>query len=399
MSHGYQRVGHRPLDHLYRRAYKVGNNYGAWNDGVYVVKRITDSRHLVEKCFKKSQTLNGDAKHEIDLLRQLNHRNTIQFCDAFVDDHDSRNPRASVYMEYCSDGTLDALLECRGRRRDRLPETIVWRMFRQLVNAVVYCQYGIHDACADPRQSAERSWTGIIHRDIKPTNIFLRANRDGGFPDAVLGDFGLATHVNDRRRMSASVWGTPDWQPPEMPDCSFDSDTWAIGAIIQATCLLEWEEVQPKYRRECRDEPYPIRASVPIPEYYSPTLDKACEDLMRTLPKDRPHLDTFAKGFLNKEAEALRYRGKALNAPGNLESPRPNAPPPPFVDYYNGPACPPRAVVRYYDPLPPPAPTAPRLRPVSQVFRIPPELTIPRPLRRNSTRHGKLYRVRQRSFW
>ena len=54
---------------------------------------------------------------------------------------------------------------------------------------------------------------GVLHRDLKPGNIMLRA--DGTL---ALIDFGLAKHVHDRRpeiTATGEIFGTPYYMSPE----------------------------------------------------------------------------------------------------------------------------------------------------------------------------------------
>ena len=74
-------------------------------------------------------------------------------------------------MEYCEGESLQHFLE---QNPDRLEEPIQWKIFRQILEALAYLHH-----------------KEIIHRDIKPQNIFLDENQD-----AKLGDFGLATKLN-----------------------------------------------------------------------------------------------------------------------------------------------------------------------------------------------------------
>jgi translation initiation factor 2-alpha kinase 4 len=71
-------------------------------------------------------------------------------------------------MEYCEQKTLKNMID-RGMSVDES-----WRIFRQLLEGLAH----IHDK-------------GVIHRDLKPTNIFLDAQ--GGIK---IGDFGLSTRLD-----------------------------------------------------------------------------------------------------------------------------------------------------------------------------------------------------------
>ena len=85
--------------------------------------------------------------------------------------------------------------------------------------------------CAEGLQAIADA--GLIHRDIKPGNIFMRAD---GTP--VIGDLGLARQVDgdDRMTMTGMAMGTPAYMSPEhvrgQADVDIRTDIYALGAML-----------------------------------------------------------------------------------------------------------------------------------------------------------------------
>jgi serine/threonine-protein kinase len=86
---------------------------------------------------------------------------------------------------------------------------------------------------------------GIVHRDIKPGNIFVvRAEHDKGGPPARLLDFGLARLTATEGAVAATsvltrektLMGTPHYMAPEQlygeADIDARADVWAVGAVL-----------------------------------------------------------------------------------------------------------------------------------------------------------------------
>jgi serine/threonine protein kinase/alpha-tubulin suppressor-like RCC1 family protein len=106
-----------------------------------------------------------------------------------------RNGTLAMVLQYVPGGTLKALI----RREAPLPIPFVQRVLRDIGSALEY---------------AHRR--GIVHRDVKPENIFL----DSDGTTALLADFGIARTADaaSTQTLSGVVVGTPAYMSPEQID-------------------------------------------------------------------------------------------------------------------------------------------------------------------------------------
>lgn len=118
-------------------------------------------------------------------------------------------------MELLSGETLHELVESRGA----LPFDMAIAISKQLAHAID----AAHEA-------------GVVHRDLKPDNVFLATSRRSGFPLFVkVLDFGIARIVAEAQTANTESIGTPLWMAPEQAG-SGDAvgpwtDVWAFGLI------------------------------------------------------------------------------------------------------------------------------------------------------------------------
>ena len=150
---------------------------------------------------------------EVQLTSALSHPNTVVVFDY------GHTPNGTFYyaMEYIDGITLQAMVEADG---PQLPERVVYILV-QICSAL-----------------AEAHGIGLVHRDVKPSNVML-CNR-GGIPDFVkVLDFGLAKHLvgnrDPRLSQSATLIGTPLYVAPELVvnQANIDGrvDLYAVGAV------------------------------------------------------------------------------------------------------------------------------------------------------------------------
>lgn len=75
----------------------------------------------------------------------------------------------------------------------------------------------------------------IIHRDIKPLNLFL--TEEG---DIMMGDLGVARAMSDDTDFCRTILGTPYYLSPELCDdkpYNEKSDVWALGVVLYEMCM------------------------------------------------------------------------------------------------------------------------------------------------------------------
>lgn len=99
-------------------------------------------------------------------------------------------------MEYCEKGDMAQLIKKRRRDKDYLPEEFIWKVLSQVTSALYACH--------------TRKEGKILHRDLKPGNVFFDANNN-----AKLGDFGLSKMMGDQSIFAYTHVGTPYYMSPE----------------------------------------------------------------------------------------------------------------------------------------------------------------------------------------
>ncbi|HSV79487.1 MAG TPA: serine/threonine-protein kinase [Ramlibacter sp.] len=87
---------------------------------------------------------------------------------------------------------------------------------------------------------------GIVHKDIKPANLFLD-RKEQGPPRLRITDFGIAHHMQRSRiTQEGGMACTPRYTPPEYFDSGVvtpASDVYQMGLVL-AECLLGWPMVE-----------------------------------------------------------------------------------------------------------------------------------------------------------
>ncbi|KAI9826345.1 MAG: Serine/threonine-protein kinase Nek2 [Thelocarpon impressellum] len=176
------------------------------------------------------------ALREIHNVRRLHHRNIICYVDGFYDRRVSCT--ASLYTEHCDLGSLEDLLATHSKKRSPVGEPFVRHVFSSLLEGLAYMHAGLSTTLGRGKRDRSPGWHTMLHRDLKPGNIFLMSSRDV-FPRVVIGDLGNAISDSDPDFHVPVFAGAPCIMPPEAPIFSEEGDIWAVGAVLQMMCRLD----------------------------------------------------------------------------------------------------------------------------------------------------------------
>ncbi len=168
----------------------------------FLLPEVVGQRHLVERFVREAQA-----------AARLKGEHIARVLDVGA----LANGAPYMVMEYLDGADLAALITARGA----LPP-----------GEAVDCALPVCEALAEAHAR------GIVHRDIKPGNVFLARRPDGSRLVKVL-DFGISkVSATDRPALTRSLaaMGTPAYMSPEQMRSSRDvdgrADIWALGVVL-----------------------------------------------------------------------------------------------------------------------------------------------------------------------
>jgi len=187
-------------------------------------------------------------RREAEIATELGHPNIVDVLD--FNHTDEGEPY--MVMEFLEGEDLAHRL----RRTGRLPVSEVIAVMQQVGSGL----QAAHDQ-------------GIVHRDMKPDNIFLVRQPGGGFQAKVL-DFGISKirHSTSVVTRENAVMGTPQYMSPEQAqgavgDIDHRTDIFALGAIcfqaLSGQLPFDAPTLLGVLYQVCNAEPAPIQSLVP----------------------------------------------------------------------------------------------------------------------------------------
>lgn len=272
-----------------------------------VVQRRRDQKVLVRKVQKKYR-MHGNIPEEMHILENIlsPHPCLVEFDHSnYVEDNNS----LVLYFESCEGGDLSDYIP----DQDFVSEDFIWSVFIQLADALAFLHHGYDRKARDP-YTPPRGWQPIIHRDVKPANVFLRykVSKDYPKPNVVLGDFGLAT-----LRQVTGDCGTDIWVGPELGSnrITAKSDVWGLGAIIHALAHGKGPVGPPpkawRYGKYDWREAPEARKPVLMPLFYSGKLNGNMMDCLKKDPDNRISSDSLVRHLQEDKPRKTKSKKRA----------------------------------------------------------------------------------------
>ena len=293
--------------------YRISRLIGIGGMGaIYEAAHVTAGKRVAIKMMSRELAAHPEAlarfRREVKVTTELAHPNIVDVFDFGA----AETGEPYLVMEYLEGEDLEQRLEREG--------PVPLRTAVQIINQVA-------SALAVAHQE------GVVHRDLKPGNVFLTRREDGGVFVKVV-DFGISKVLKaatTKLTMARAVVGTPEYMAPEQAAGRVDhvdhrSDQWALAVLawhMLTGRLPFWKpDVSAILNQVITEEPTPL-----IPEIARTVPREVDKVMRRALSKKRedryPTITAFARAFEAAAAGvALRESGAKATAPGEARKGR-----------------------------------------------------------------------------
>ena len=262
-SSGWDPIG-QVLHDAYRLTRLIGEGgMGSVYEAVHV--RLAQKRFavkLLHPSVAKMTNVYARFRREAEIATKLGHPNIVEVLDFNKTEHG----QAYMVMEFLEGEDLSSRLH----QMERLPPAEVARIMTQ-VGSALHCAHH----------------SGIVHRDMKPANIFLVSRPGEEERQAKILDFGISKirHSTTMLTGDATILGTPSYMSPEQADglvrdIDQTTDIFALAVICYQILSgkLPFNAPTPSgvLYQVCHAQPDPVSEFVPgLPKEVDPVLFRA----------------------------------------------------------------------------------------------------------------------------
>eukprot|EP00796_Vickermania_ingenoplastis_P004018 gene4018-2872_t len=228
-----------------------------------------------------------EIEREMSAVDRFSHPHIVESIDNWLETGDNKYKGCfCLAMTLCEGGDLHNFISHLRHNRTFPSADCVVRVMAHVLSALNYSHSN-----------------GVIHRDIKPGNVFLAKEsgkqgeaKDSTAPKAIVGDFGLSRPLEYATQMVKTRVGTPGYLSPEIVNgvpYNFKTDLFSAGVLMYELMALE----RPFWRANYSDSNiYWATVSIdPMPhlmrvakDRYSSSLCNLVAALISKNPADRP---------------------------------------------------------------------------------------------------------------
>ena len=266
------------------------------NGQVFLIKSKKTQKEYALKAIKTKnlkKPLIKKIKDEVYNLKKLDHPNIISFKCAF--ESNEKTELLNIITEFADNGDLEIKINENHKKKIYFDEN---QLLDWLIQSCLALNY-LHG-------------NNIMHRNIKPSNIFLMKNNT-----IKLGDFGVSKNMSNFIR-TKTIIGTPLYIAPELienKEYSFEVDIWSLGVTFCHLMTLEFpfegrnteklnENILKKNKNKKILNKEKNNYNENILKNYSKEFIYLIEELMSINPKERP----TAKQILEKNIISERMK-------------------------------------------------------------------------------------------
>ncbi len=268
---------------------------------VYAARSALDQKPVAIKIFRrelaKDKNLRERFKREATSAQRLSHPHIIEILGYGETDDGTQY----LVMEFLSGESLESVIE-----HGPVPLARGLDIMLQTLDGLARA----HDF-------------EVVHRDLKPDNLFVVRKEDGSDHVKIL-DFGIARSMHDPRLTKAGeVFGTPQYMAPERItsiDAGPGADLYAVGCmlyqLVSNQLPFEANDISGFLLKHLREMPVP-------PSKHNPQIPAALDNLILKLLEKDPNKRPVDAHAVIKELSAI-----SAQVPRPQQARKPPPPPP-----------------------------------------------------------------------